>query len=212
MSKWECWRGSGVYISILCISVTSWSECFFLEIRWHMVFIVGLKSHRSRALESEVSLSSLKTEDAALGPSRPFTCSLISNVLDKAGKADLRALWNRVHSLTAESLKWDHTSLHQDDFTQFNRTLLTASDWDLNWDFSMITTFFFKLMGRNQWPGCRLFIIAKEKKKALKSLLNIHNLLINAGMYSCFLLNQGNLLNFNYVLYFLPLQLGVKYV
>lgn len=206
MSKWECWRGSGVYISILCISVTSWSECFFLEIRWHMVFIVGLKSHRSRALESEVSLSSLKTKKTQLwGHLGHLHVASFQTCSTKRGKLTLGPY--EIEYIPSQQSRWNEIILR---FIKMTSHSLTAH-FGFQYDYYF---FFFKLMGRNQWPGCRLFIIPKKKKKkkALKSLLNIHNLLINAGMYSCFLLNQGNVLNVNYVLYFLPLQLGVKYV
>lgn len=89
----DCWRGSGVCSSILCVSVTSWCECFCLEIRWS-AFAVDLSSSRSRAASVwSFTFISENTKKAQLwGQLGSFTCSLISNLLHKAGKAELGGL------------------------------------------------------------------------------------------------------------------------
>lgn len=111
-------------IQVQCASVTAegvleCTVCFSHILVWMFLFgnpMIGIhRGPEKPQIQGRVRLKFhfhlwQHKKDAALGPTRAFTCSLISNVLDKAGKADLRALWNRVHSLTAESLKWDHTS------------------------------------------------------------------------------------------------------
>lgn len=138
----DCWRGSGVYSSILCISVTSWSECFFLEIRW-LVFIMGLKSHRSRAVSvwSFTFLSEITKKTQLWGQLGHLHVASFQTCSTKRGK--LTSGPCEIEYIPSRQNHWNDIilQLHQDDFTQYNRTLLIASDWDLNSDFSMSATF-----------------------------------------------------------------------
>lgn len=157
---------AGVYSSILCISVTSWSECFFLEIQW-LELIMGLKSHRSRAVSvwSFTFISEITKKTQLWGQFGHLHVASFQTCSTKRGK--LISGPCEIEYIPSQQNHWNEIilRLHRDDFTQFNRTFLTASDWDLNSGFHYEYYFFLKLMGRNQSPGCRLIILIQNKKK-----------------------------------------------
>lgn len=161
---------------------------FFWEIQW-FVFIVGPKGHRSwvTSVWCFAFISDITQTSPLWGQ---LACSLISNVLDKAGKVNLGSSWNRVHSLKVESIQWGHTSalsrwlptglwLHMSDSIGLRNNLRFQYDFllGLKW----------RVEPNDPAEKCHFF----RKKNPWRFMQSNQNMLVNSGKCSRLLLKYN---------------------